>query len=371
MRARRGIGTLPVIIAVTAASVVVLGAASGPIMDAAGLGNATIFGFGDPPEDADVPDGSNGDAGDGSGGEEALVWESLRTYESLGGGPAARLSFSQEIDGSTVEASDFDFSSLPIESATVSGSSIVLTTSTGIAPGNGATLTVDITGNVASTSGGTKSGVSCSDGYNDGSTSQCEATDGGSGDGACPGACVAASTCTSLGGTVDDSYSCDSGSCCVGSSSDGDSGSGDSDGDGDSGDGSGGTTAAVVTEVCNAPKDDWFGSNEIDIDVSIETNDDSGDFQVRLRPPPGIAHVIMPCDGSFMCDNTNNFETLSSGTAHTFSYSTGWDTRALQHFDDGYRVQLRLDSTENQIGEFEVTAEDIPETGNRQCVSFN
>lgn len=186
-RVRQGVAnTLPTIVVIIAAATILLGGTATYLSGAVDLGGSIIPGFGDA---ADTPgdegdDGSDGDGTDtsgdgGSGGGSTVTWETLETFDAVSGGPGARLTFSEEMDAGSVETVDFDFSSLPVESATVSGADIVLTTSTGIAPGDGATLTVDIIGEVASTAGATKSGVSCSDTFNDGAASQCEGGEDG------------------------------------------------------------------------------------------------------------------------------------------------------------------------------------------------
>lgn len=63
--ARQGIGKIvPTVLIIVVAGALMLGVVSGPLLDMIGLGNATLFGFGDTADPPEVDGGGDGETGD-------------------------------------------------------------------------------------------------------------------------------------------------------------------------------------------------------------------------------------------------------------------------------------------------------------------
>lgn len=141
-----------------------------------------------------------------------------------------------------------------------------------------------------------------------------------------------------------------------------------------------------ITRVCTEGVDDRVLKNEVKIDMSAKNNaDSSGKYNLRIRPESGKSHVLRPCNGMLGCGL--DWKELSSGQdwqADTFSSGggNGWNYGFVD--GKGYVVQLRRqdpDDPMNSIAEMDkkkylvdavlVAPSDVPDVGNRNCVSFD
>lgn len=113
--------------------------------------------------------GENGNGG-GNGEENSFVWEELKVYSGVGNNIVYELKFSSDVDSGSVSVSDFDVGN----SESVSGQVVEVVWSGAPAPAEGATMDITIEGEVVAADGsGTVSSETCSDEYNDGSTTEC------------------------------------------------------------------------------------------------------------------------------------------------------------------------------------------------------
>lgn len=139
---------------------------------------------------------------------------------------------------------------------------------------------------------------------------------------------------------------------------------------------------AQVIEVCNRAKGDLVWSDEIAIAATVQNLGETGTFNVRIRPPTGDSHILLPCGGA-MC-STLEWKRMVTDETWTAEYSTARDTRAYKHFKDGYVIQLRkqgfsgsdttianMDDNQNLVDAIGVTEEMIPAPGEGEiCTTF-
>ncbi len=142
---------------------------------------------------------------------------------------------------------------------------------------------------------------------------------------------------------------------------------------------------ARITRVCNEAIGSSFiplDSDEIEVTVEMEnTGDEEGDFNIRIRPPSGQSHVLLPCGLSNLGCSGLNWETVGAGGTWEASWGSSGSTASLGQFNDGYVIQLRkqnpndqttagtLDENKNLVDAVAITADQVPSPGNEQCIS--